>query len=107
MNETDFIADLTYNTTENGGRKTAANSGYRPQVEFEFTKYTSSGKQTFIGQDSVSPGESVSAKISLLSPELFEKQLEIGTQFKITEGKHIIGLGKITEIINIKLTKTN
>jgi len=55
MNETDFIADLTYNTTENGGRKTAANSGYRPQVEFEFTKYTSSGKQTFIGQESVSP----------------------------------------------------
>jgi len=26
MNETDFIADLIYNTTENGGRKTAANS---------------------------------------------------------------------------------
>jgi translation elongation factor EF-Tu-like GTPase len=46
--QADFIATLTYRTTEQGGRKTAAVSGYRPQVKFDFAEMQTSGQQTFI-----------------------------------------------------------
>lgn len=103
----DFIAELNYLKTENGGRKTQANSGYRPQVKFDFTENTSSGFQTFIGKESVNPGEKVIAKIKVLSPRFFDKQLYEGKEFKFVEGKQIIGNGKIIEIINSNLEKTS
>ena len=103
----DFIAELNYLETENGGRKTLANSGYRPQVKFDFTENTSSGFQTFIEKESVNPGEKVIAKIKVLSPRFFDKQLYEGIEFKFVEGKQIMGNGKIIEIINNNLEKTS
>jgi len=72
-NKTDFTAYLNFLPTESGGRKTAAKSGYRPQVEFEFTKITSSGSQNYIGRDLVFPGENILAEIRILSPQFFLK----------------------------------
>ena len=55
----DFIATLTYKTTEQGGRKTPAKSGYRPQVKFDFEEMETSGQQTFIDRELVFPGDTV------------------------------------------------
>ena len=96
----DFKAKLKYLSTEQGGRQTPANSGYRPQVKFGFTKMKTSGSQKFIGTDKVSPGETVFAEITILSPQFFENQLEIGMEFDFREGAKIIGTGKIIEILN-------
>ena len=101
----DFIAELIYRTTEQGGRKTPANSGYRPQLKFEFTDIETSGHQFFIGTDIVNPGETVLAKIGMNSTVLYENKLEVGTEFDFREGAIIIGIGKITEIINKSLEK--
>ncbi|MDN3664392.1 hypothetical protein ACFFU1_11575 [Algibacter miyuki] len=101
----DFIAELKYRTTEQGGRKTPANSGYRPHLEFEFTEMLTSGHQFFIGTDLVNPGETVLAQIGMNSTYHYEGQLEVGTEFKFCEGSLIIGIGKITEIINKSLEK--
>jgi hypothetical protein len=49
----DFIAELKYLTTEEGGRKTPVHSGYRPQVKFCFTEMQTSGQQTFIDKEIV------------------------------------------------------
>ncbi len=103
----DFIAELKYRTTEEGGRKTPACSGYRPQVKFDFTEKETSGQQIFIGKDKVYPGETVEAKIKILSVDFFAKKLMEGMKFEFREGSTIIGYGLIKQIINDKLIKAS
>ena len=103
----DFIAELNYLKTENGGRKTKVNSGYRPQIKFDFTENTSSTFQTFIDKQYVNPGEMVIAKIKVVSPRFFAKKLYEGIEFNFVEGNQLIGNGKIIEIINNNLDKTS
>lgn len=101
----DFIAELQYLTTEQGGRKTPAKSGYRPQVKFDFNEMQTSGQQTFINKELVNPGENVKAKIKILSPNYFAHTLTEGMEFEFREGPTIIGTGKIEYIVNEKLEK--
>lgn len=103
--EGDFIAVLIYRTTEEGGRKTPARSGYRPAITFPFSNFQTSGQQTFINKDTVYPGETVDAEIKILSVDFFQKSLEEGMNFVFREGRTIIGTGRITKIINEKLRK--
>ena len=46
--EPSFIAILKYRTAEEGGRKTFANSGYRPAIKFPFSEMLTTGIQNFI-----------------------------------------------------------
>jgi len=105
FSKVDFIAELKYLTTEQGGRKTPAHSGYRPQVKFDFTEMQTSGQQTFIDKEIVYPGETVNAKIKIVSPDYFAGNLKEGMKFEFREGATIIGTGQITNIINDKLDK--
>jgi len=105
IDNVDFIAELKYRTTEQGGRRTPANSGYRPQLKFDFTEMQTSGHQFFIGTDSVEPGETILAQIGMNSTQFYENKLEIGMEFEFREGATIIGIGQITEIINKSLEK--
>ncbi|CAD7802993.1 Elongation factor Tu [Chryseobacterium aquaeductus] len=101
----DFIAILKYRTTDEGGRWGPAQSGYRPQVRFDFEKITSSGRQVFINKEYVFPGEDVEAEITLLSPQFFENKLFKGLKFEFIEGAKIIGIGEILKIKNETLKK--
>ena len=101
----DFIAELSYLTTEDGGRKTPAKSGYRPHVKFEFDEMYTSGQQTFIDKELVNPGESVKAKIKILAADHFSNSLIEGMNFEFWEGARLIGKGKINYIVNSKLEK--
>ena len=107
FNKTDFIAKLTYRTTEQGGRKTPAKSGYRPQVKFDFTEMQTSGQQTFIDKEIVFPGDIVDAKIKILSPDYFAGSLTEGMYFEFREGATVIGTGEIKYIVNDKLEKAS
>ncbi len=100
---TDFIAKLTYKSTNEGGRKTPAHSGYRPQIKFDFTEMQTSGQQTFIDRDIVFPGETVEAKVKILSPDYFAGTLTEGMEFEFREGEKTIGKGEIKYIVNDKL----
>lgn len=101
----DFIAELIYKTTEEGGRQTPAHSGYRPQVKFAFSKVQTSGQQKFIDKDIVYPGDSVTAEIAILSVEFFQHQLSAGMTFEIREGSRVTGAGRILRILNPQLQK--
>ncbi|MEP3447812.1 MAG: hypothetical protein ABJN61_11720 [Flavobacteriaceae bacterium] len=105
FNKVDFIAELQYLTSEQGGRKTPAKSGYRPQVKFDFDEMQTSGQQTFIKKEWVKPGENVKAKIKILSPDHFAHTLTEGMEFEFRDGATIIGTGKIEYIVNEKLEK--
>ncbi|MFC5048390.1 hypothetical protein ACFSTE_13635 [Aquimarina hainanensis] len=103
---TDFIAELQFLTTEQGGRKTFVTSGYRPHIEFDgFPNHLTSGQQTYINQKTVTPGETVKAEISILSKDYFTNRLYKDMTFKFCEGKHIMGYGKIIELVNMHLKK--
>lgn len=103
----DFIATLTYNTTEQGGRKTPAKTGYRPQVKFYFEEMRTSGQQTFIDRELVFPGDTVEAEIKILSVDHFANRLTEKMQFEFREGTKVIGKGIIKHIINDKLKKAS
>lgn len=107
MQGIDFIADLKYLTTEEGGRKTPVFSGYRPQVKFDFDEMQTSGQQTFLNKDTVYPGDTVEATIRIISVEHFANTLTEGMKFEFKEGSRIIGTGIITEILNDKLINTS
>ncbi len=107
FNKVDFIAELQYLTSEQGGRKTPAISGYRPQVKFDFTEMQTSGQQTFIDKETVYPGDKVDAKIKILSPDYFANSLTEGMNFEFREGARVIGTGQIKYIVNDKLEKTS
>jgi len=103
----DFIATLTYRTAEQGGRKTAAKSGYRPQIKFDFEEMQTSGQQTFIDRELVFPGDTVEAEIKIISVDYFVNKLTEKMEFEFREGATIIGTGKIKQIINDKLKKAS
>jgi elongation factor Tu len=98
-----FIAILKYRTTEEGGRTTPARSGYRPQLKFSFEEIQTSGQQVFIGKDTVRPGESVEAEITMVSPHIFKGRLSCGMVFEFREGDRVMGTGQIIELLNAEL----
>jgi translation elongation factor EF-Tu-like GTPase len=74
-------------------------------VKFDFAEMQTSGQQTFIDRELVSPGEKVKAKIKILSPDYFAQTLTEGMEFEFREGATVIGTGKIEYIVNEKLEK--
>jgi hypothetical protein len=104
VKQIDFIAELEFLSTEQGGRNGYASSGYRPHIEFEnYPEYLTSGNQTYIGKERVEPGEKVKAEIVIVGIEYFSKRLYENMKFKFCEGSRTIGFGKIIEIINTDL----
>jgi translation elongation factor EF-Tu-like GTPase len=99
----DFIARLTYRTTEEGGRKTLAFSGYRPAIQFGFSKMFTSGQQIFLDKEVVYPGEIVIAEIRIIATGYFKNTLDEGVKFIFCEGRTIIGTGRIIKLINEEL----
>jgi elongation factor Tu len=99
----DFIAELQYFTTEQGGRKTPVFSNYFPQIKFIFSDAQIGGRQKFINKEIVNPGDNVTAEITLLLPEVFTKKLKVGFKFDFREGSKIMGTGIILDILNQEL----
>lgn len=104
---TDFIAEITYLTTEEGGRVGYAASGYRPHVKFPFSTYLTSGQQTFLDREIVHPGEKVIVAIKILSVDFFRQLLLEGMIFEVGEGPRIVGTRKIIQIVNETLRIPN
>lgn len=103
MLSVDFIATLTYKTSEEGGRTTPAFSGYRPVIQFDFDTMQTSGEQEFIGQEKVFPGDTVKAEIRIVGVDYFANKLSEGMTFEFKEGSRVIGIGIIDKLLNPKL----
>lgn len=90
----DFIAKVTYLTTEQGGRKGYAVSGYRPHVKFDGRKELTSGEQLFIDKDKVFPGDTVTTEIRILGKDFFKNYLFVGQHLEVAEASHLVGHGE-------------
>ena len=99
----DFIAELYYLTSEQGGRSTPVWTGYRPQVKFSFNEMVTSGYQRFLNKDEVNPGDTVDAEITVISTNFLKHKLYPGLEFEFREGSRIIGIGKVLQVLNADL----
>lgn len=93
----DIEVRLTFLPTEDGGRRGPALSGYRPQFYYDGRDWDA--VQTYVGVDRVHPGETVTARLSFLSPEAHAGRVYVGMPFLIREGRRIVGYGSVTRIL--------
>lgn len=98
--EGDFRASLTFLTRKEGGRKTAAHSGYRPFIKFEDEANIATSTIDFIDTEIALPGERVIASIRIIGTSAFSNTLYAGLSFEVQEGERKIGFGTIIEIYN-------
>lgn len=105
--EPDFIAELQFVTTENGGRKGYTYSEYRPIFKISNKKEMTSAQLIFTDKQKVFPGEKTIALVNILWTEEFENLLYPDMEFELIEPSRVIAKGKIIEIVNKKLNKAS
>ncbi len=96
----DIEAEITFLTSEEGGRKTPAYSGYRPQ--FYYDGHDWDAVQEYIGVFEVCPGQTVMAQLSFMSPQCHVGKLYPGKEFLVREGQKVVARGKVTKILNLE-----
>ena len=81
----DFIAEVTYLQTAEGGRTGYAMSGYRPHIKFDGRCELTSGEQLFIDKEKVFPGDKVIAEIRIVGKDFFSNYLFVGQHFELVK----------------------
>lgn len=104
-NDCDFVAQLYFKKSEDGGSTNFALSGFRPQFKFSFTEIQTSGQQTFIDNKMAFPGDNINALIKLATKEHLNGKLREGSNFEFLECDKVIGTGRILLIKNDELRK--
>ena len=96
----DVEAELTFLRTQEGGRQGFAQSSYRPQFYYDGEDHDA--VQEFVNMERVYPGDTVTARLRLLHPELLYHLLRVGDNFKIREGERVVAHGRISRILNLE-----
>jgi elongation factor Tu len=89
-----FEAEVYILKSEEGGRKTPFQNGYRPQFYFRTTDVTGTVELPK-DKEIVMPGDNVRVTVSLISKIAMEQ----GLRFAIREGGHTVGSGVVAKII--------
>ena len=92
-----FTAKILLLSTDDGGRRRPIYSQYRPAFSFNTLQYFS-GQITLLDREELIPGQMGLASVKLLPARHIRKTLRRGDTFKISEGKHVIGLGTIEQV---------
>lgn len=89
-------AEISFLKTEEGGRKSAAFSGYRPQ--FYYDGHDWDAQHTYIGVEKVAPGETALAHLTFMSPEYHRERVHVGMPFEVREGAKVVARGIVTKL---------
>ncbi len=90
--------EISFLSTKEGGRTQPAISiKYRPQ--FYFNGYDWVTIIIFQEKEFVFPGETVSAYLSFLSPEMIKEKIYNGMHFEIREGQKVVANGFVKQIL--------
>src|SRR5205807_8066428 len=96
----DIEAEVTFVPTEQGGRKTPAFSGYRPQ--FYYDGHDWDADQEYPDVESVAPGQTVRALLRFLSPDLQVGRVHPGMEFQVREGARVVAHGRVKKILHLE-----
>ncbi len=91
---TKFEAEVYILKSEEGGRKTPFQNGYRPQFYFRTTDVTGTVELPK-DKEIVMPGDNVKITVTLINKVAMEEKL----RFAIREGGHTVGSGVVTKIL--------
>lgn len=91
--------------TENGGRKTAISTGYRPNHVFEYADNSIDFVRTYIGEinleyEYIQPGESAVGIVWFSPQKSLNKFIQKGRIWGLNEGSRKIGEAEILEILS-------
>jgi hypothetical protein len=75
-------------------------SGVRPNHDFGIAAGLNDAQHEYPDRHWAHPGETVTALLWLLVPELQRGRLHPGFQFKVQAGPRIIGIGTVTTVLN-------
>ena len=98
----DIEAEITYISTDAGGKKNSVRSGYRPTHNFGVEGMFNDAHHEY-DVESVAPGETARAELWLLAPEYQIGRLSPGFRFTVHEGPHLVAHGVIVNVINQSL----
>lgn len=102
----DLIARVIYLTIEQGGRRTPAGNGHRPQTKFEGLRGITPAEQVFTDErEYILPGDSAEAKITLVSKDAFKGELYAGQMFEFFDNEKPVGTGTILKVLNSELAR--
>lgn len=99
--ELGFIeADLTLLRPEEGGRRTAIRTGYRPDwwLPGDGTRQYASATIELLGADDLAPGATGRIRIYPFSPELWEA-IGVKSQLEMCEGPYVLGTAIVTRVV--------
>jgi translation elongation factor EF-Tu-like GTPase len=105
LETSDIEAELRFLTTEEGGRRTPVYSGYVGQFHFDLSDWDVG--HYYPEASSASPGDTVRAELSFVSPHLIADRIHVGMEFECREGRKTIARGRITKILNLHENATN
>ena len=91
-------AQIYYLTTDEGGRKTPVNSGYRGQ--FHYDGIDVDAPQEFPDGLQAKLGEEVRAYLAFLTPEISLPKMHVGKKFLVREGARTVGRGVVTQVFS-------
>ena len=96
----DIEAEIAFVPTEQGGRKTPAFSGYRPQ--FYYDSHDWDADQEYPDVESVLPGQTVRALLRFASPDAHVGRVQPGMEFEVREGARVVARGRVTKMLHLE-----
>jgi translation elongation factor EF-Tu-like GTPase len=96
----DIEAEIYFLPTEQGGRHSAAPSGYRAPHDFGLNGMLNDAMHEYSECESVAPGKSAKANMWFLAPEYQHGRLHSGFEFTVQEGSRVVGRGIILRVVN-------
>jgi translation elongation factor EF-Tu-like GTPase len=96
----DIEVQITFLSPEEGGRRTAAQTGYRPQFYYDGEDWDSI--HTYPNNELVHPSQSVRAFLTFLSPEYHVGKLWPGKTFQCREGQRVVANGVVLKIVELE-----
>ena len=91
-----ITADLRLLQTNEGGRSSPIESGYRSLARFEGTE-TDFGFELELDADRLAPGESGTGRLSFWAVDELP-ELATGQSFELREGSRVVGHGAVLEL---------
>jgi translation elongation factor EF-Tu-like GTPase len=96
----DIEVELTFLPTEHGGRKGPVYTGYRTQFYYNNTDWDAIHE--YVGTEVVHQGQTVTARLTFLSPHQHWQKVFEGMPFLVREGNRVVGFGRVTSILGLE-----
>jgi elongation factor Tu len=92
---------LTFLPSAHSGRTTPVYSGYRPQFYYNGEDWDATHE--YVGVEQVRPGDTVTTRLTFISPQYHVGRVFAGMPFLIREGNRVVGYGRVTHVLDLVL----